>query len=91
MLHFGIIDSANSLLTDAGVLIRSAVSLAVLVIVVVVGIKTRFAVSTTLITALLGGFVIWIVSFGGLEWIAGGIAGETSDSLAPTTSVTQIW
>lgn len=74
----GIFDWINNLTADALGAIKGLVFVIALVVVIVVAAKTRLAIASTLITTVVAGLVVWIVTFDGLSWFATRIDAETS-------------
>lgn len=67
----GFIDWFNGLVGDATGALRGVISLAAIVGILIVGVKTRWAVASLVVTGVAAALVVWLASFGGLELIAG--------------------
>lgn len=65
-----IFDTINNLVSQAGTAFRGIVALGAAVVFFVVAAKVRWAVATTILTGLMAGLVIFMVT-GGLDWMSG--------------------
>lgn len=74
----GIFDWINNLTADALGAIKGIVFVVALVVVIVVAAKTRFAIASTLMTFVVAGVVVWLVTLDGLGWFASRIDAETN-------------
>lgn len=74
-----IFDTINHLVDQAGVTFRGAVVLVAAIIFVVVASKSRWAVATTLVSAIMAGAVIFLAA-GGLEWVSTLVGGTVRDA-----------
>lgn len=82
----GFFDWANGFLADASALVKGFTLLACIVVFLSVAIKTRFAIASTILTLVIGGFVVWAVTLNGLGWFSEGINQETV-GLGTSTSI----
>lgn len=80
----GIFDWGNGFISNVDELWKNAVRVIVVIIVSIVAFKTRLAFASTAIAALAGGLIIWLVTFGGAEWIGEQVRSETSASSSVT-------
>jgi hypothetical protein len=92
IIHNGILDDLNAFIAKVSDTFGAAVFLVVVVVVLMIAVRARFAMATTLVAAFAGALVIWIVNFNGLGWIAQGIGDETNGQGVTTSVVeTEIW
>jgi hypothetical protein len=83
MVHAdGLSDWANTLIANWTKVVQGGTALVAIVLFLWVSAKARFAVATTILTAVLAGFVIWGVTFNGLGFFASGIQGETQGQVS---------
>jgi hypothetical protein len=78
-------DWIDGLFADAESTVKTAVSVIVLVLVVVLIAKARLGVASSIIALLMGGFVVWLVRFDGLVFVAGLLNTETAAAGLVTT------
>lgn len=76
----GFFDWFNGLIADGTIAFRGAIVLFASVMFFVIATKSKWHAATTIITAIVCGFVIFM-SVGGGDWMAGLIRGETADAL----------
>lgn len=74
----GLSEWFNTAIANWTKVVQGGAALGAIVVFLVVAIKSRFAIATTLLTGILAGFVLWAITFNGLGWFATGIQGETS-------------
>lgn len=76
----GIIDKTNGLINEVDVMFKGAVTVVVGIVVFFLVIRDGFTLKKLLGYGLIGGLVVWLVAFGGINLVSQSVDDEMSAS-----------